>query len=1057
MRQTRLVSVSASSGFVGRRVELRDLSGCLDDALAGTGRLVVVSGEGGIGKTRLCEELATVAGRLGAAVAWAACWESGGLPPFWPWWQLLDQLEIRVDPTSVDENAPGISRAHLFAAVIDAIRGAARARPLLLVLDDVQWSDPGTLRLLTHIGPLMRSIRALLVTTVRETEAASPSLPRELLRHARLTGLGGLQVDELAELVEELTGSPPRPEVNRALHRATAGNPLFAGELVRRLSRDGRLDRLASDDDFPVPPTVRAALDEQLADLGEGCLELLAIAAVVGREFPLRLLADVAGREPVDVLAHIEEAVAAGVVATIDVGRYGFAHPLLRSVMHDEIGVARRVRLHERIGDALEARAAERHDVDLAALSYHYLNAAPGGTAGKAAHYAERAARSALAAFGYEDAVELFDRALTANELDPSESDRGSLLLGVGEALAASGDTDGARAALLVAADHARQVGRPAQLATAALGLAGTGFEVALFDDQQIALLEEALHALGDDEPGLRSRVSARLSVALSLAGQEQRRLALSESAVGLAHDVADSAALAHALAARCDAHAGPADVARRAADAAEIVRIARERGDHGTELLGRRLRLVAALEQGDMGAFDAEVRAFAQLAEWLRQPRYQWYALLWRATRAVMRGRLADQQTLSLEAEALGHTVRSVTTDILLLAHRWFVWLEVGAFETAVAHIDTVLAPGAYAEMGPQMLPLFVVHPLLAGRADEARAVLDRGADDLLGANRDSEWLTMVAQVADACFRLGGHDLVPWLYDALAPFADLWAVDGIGAYAHGPVHRQLGQLAVLLGRTDAASRHFDAALVGNRRAGADLLVARTLFDRGAALEEPDTLRAASAIYRNLGVERRVDEIESLLGGADPTSTAVARPGAETREVRREGDVWIVSFGARRCSVRDSKGIRDIVRLLAQPGREIPALDLVAPGTRPVHGDLGETIDAQARDAYKARLAELEVELDEADAGGDRERSARAQAERDALLGQLSSAYGLAGRPRRTGDPAERARTAVTARIRDAIRRIEALHPELGRHLARSVRTGTLCSYDPDPRVHWEL
>src|SRR5438128_827136 len=93
------------------------------------------------------------------------------------------------------------------------------------------------------------------------------------------------------------------------------------------------------------------------------------------------------------------------------------------------------------------------------------LNAAPGGTAGKAAHYAERAARSALAAFGYEDAVELFDRALTANDLDPSESDRGSLLLGAGEALAASGDTDGARAAFLVAADHARQVGRPAQLA----------------------------------------------------------------------------------------------------------------------------------------------------------------------------------------------------------------------------------------------------------------------------------------------------------------------------------------------------------------------------------------------------------------------------------------------------------------------------------------------------------------------------------------------------------------------------------------------------------------
>jgi tetratricopeptide (TPR) repeat protein len=1046
-----------SSGFVGRLEELRALSGCLDEARAGTGRLVVISGEGGVGKTRLCEEFASIAGSLGAGVAWAACWESGGLPPFWPWQQLLDQLGVDLEPTPLDESPPDVARAHLFAAVIDVLRAAVLARPRLLVLDDVQWADAGTIRLLTHAGPLLRSTGALLVATVRETDIASPSLPRELLRHARVIRLGGLHVDELSELVEGLTGTSPKPEVNGALHRATAGNPLFAGELVRRLSREGRLDRMARNDDFPSSPTVRAVLDEQLTDLSEHCRELLAIAAVVGREFPLRLIADVAGRDPVEVLVDIEEAVTGGVVTTVDVGRYAFAHPLLRSVMHDDIGVARRVQLHEQIGDALERDGARRHEIDLAALSYHYLNAAPGGTAGKAVHYAERAARSAMAALGYEDAVELFDRALVANELDPNESDRGSLLLGAGDARAAMGDTDGARAAFLSAADHARRAGRPPQLATAALGLGGTGFEVALFDDQQIALLEEALDALGDDESALRSRISARLSVALSLAGREQRRMALSESAVRLAHQAADPAALAYALAARCDAHAGPADVAQRAADAGEIVRIAEERGDHGTELLGRRLRLVAALEQGDMNAVDAEVHAFAQAADWLRQPQYQWYVPLWRAMRAAMRGRLADQQALSREAEELGRAAASVNTDILLLAHRWFAWLDAGDVETAVAQIDVLMPPGTYTEMGAQMVPLFVVHRLLSGRAEEARAMLDGAADDVRLAHRDSEWLTMAAQVGDACFRLGGHELAQWLYDALAPFADMWAVDGIGAYAHGPVHRQLGQLAVLLGRRDAATRHFDAALVGNRRAGADLLAARTLFDRGVALDEPETLRAARDVYRELGVDGRVEEIESLLRGrtATPSDPAGARP--EVNQFRREGDVWTVSFGARRCRVRDSKGIRDIVRLLVSPGREIPALDLAAPGTSPARGDLGETVDAEARAAYKARLVELEAELDAADAASDTERSLHAQAERDALVDQLASAYGLAGRPRRTGDPAERARTAVTARIRDAIRRVEVLHPELGRHLARSVRTGTLCSYDPDQPVRWEL
>jgi hypothetical protein len=316
---------------------------------------------------------------------------------------------------------------------------------------------------------------------------------------------------------------------------------------------------------------------------------------------------------------------------------------------------------------------------------------------------------------------------------------------------------------------------------------------------------------------------------------------------------------------------------------------------------------------------------------------------------------------------------------------------------------------------------------------------------------------VTTLAQVGDACFRLGGHELSAWIYDELAPFADQWAIDGIGAYAHGPVHRYLGLLAVVLGRRTEASAHFDAALVGNRRAGADMLVARTLFDRGVALDESDSLRAALDLYRQLGAERRVAKIESLLGEAGVMDV---RKGSEANanEFRQEGETWTVAFAGRRCHVRNAKGVRDIARLLAQSGVEIAAVDLAAvEGPTSGGGHLGETLDARARASYKARLVELETELDEADTGGDIERSARAHAERDALLDQLSSAYGLGGRPRRAGDPAERARTAVTARIRDAIRRIEAVHPDLGHHLVRSVRTGTFCCYDPDPFVHWEL
>ena len=179
--------------------------------------------------------------------------------------------------------------------------------------------------------------------------------------------------------------------------------------------------------------------------------------------------------------------------------------------------------------------------------------------------------------------------------------------------------------------------------------------------------------------------------------------------------------------------------------------------------------------------------------------------------------------------------------------------------------------------------------------------------------------------------------------------------------------------------------------------------------------------------------------------------------------------MWHVAYAGREVRLRDSKGLRDLARLLEDPGRPVPAVALLAatgaPTGRPVAvddglhepGDLGDVIDQRAREAYRRRLAELDEEIDDADQAGDPERSARAAAEKDALVAQLAAAYGLGGRPRRAGDPAERARQTVTARIRDALGRIEAVHPELGQHLRRSVRTGRICAYEPDSPVHWSL
>jgi hypothetical protein len=208
----------------------------------------------------------------------------------------------------------------------------------------------------------------------------------------------------------------------------------------------------------------------------------------------------------------------------------------------------------------------------------------------------------------------------------------------------------------------ARRRGSADDLACAALGFgAGLGgLEVDLFDEHQITLLEEALLALGSRDSRLRAWTLARLSVALSFVAPHLRRRQLSEEAVGMARRLEDRRALAYALASHCDASAGPAHSERRLRAADEIVGLAGSEGDATTALLGRRLRVVALLELGDIAGVDAEIEAFARKAENLRQPLYLWYVPLWRAMRAIMQGRLDDAERYLDRAVATGKRASS-------------------------------------------------------------------------------------------------------------------------------------------------------------------------------------------------------------------------------------------------------------------------------------------------------------------------------------------------------------------------------------------------------------
>jgi len=976
---------------------------------------MLVAGDAGIGKTRLAAEAADRARRLGFRVAWGVCAEAEVSAPFEPWVQALVALDVgtpahepsvpqllgtegvRGGETSAGgeafpEHDPEIARALLFSSVASHVAAVARDRPVLCVLEDLHWVDLPSARLLLHLTSMLRTAPVVVVGTYRDTEVGPGSPLAAVLpalgRQALVLHLDGLAAPQIGELVGAVTGRAVDARVVEALHRHTSGNPLFARELARVLDERTELDEFGGPGmpgSVGVPEGVRDVVRHCLTALPEVTRRVLEVAAATGVEFRTDVIEQVTGLERVDLLRALGEAEAARLVVERGVGRFAFRHGLLRDGVYDGLDVPRRVRLHGDIGSVLERLRRRGAAVRLAELAYHFLQAAPGGDAAAAVRYAVLAGDDAMVKLAYEDAADIYRQALSALELVPGATDRGEVLLRLGEAATAAGDLPRARQVYRNAAEVARTNQRPDQLARAALGLGSgpAGFEVALFERDQVTLLEDALAALPAEPNVLRARVLSRLSVALTYEAPLEHRRELAESAVAMAREIGDRPALAYALAAHCDAIAGPDDCERRLAEATEILALAEEFRDQGMELLARRLRLIAHLEMGDLGSAEREIEAYARSADRLRQPLYSWYAPLWRGMRALMDGRFSEVDRYRAEAAAIGEQAHSRNATLLTTVQEWVTLRRQGRFDEALSLIEDVMRRFGDTLPAVQIGRALVLAEL--GRRDEARVVLDRVTGLLDTLPKDAEWLPMLAEYADTVAHLDGHPIAEQLHEMLVPYRHRCIVNGIGAAWYGPVEQYLDLLAATM-----------------RRAAPEAAVGGNVF-------------------------------------------------------MREGDFWTLGYAGRVIRLKDSKGLRDIAQLLAAPGRETHVLDLAGAPESPRNGHAGEVLDPIARQQYRARLAELEEEITDAEALHDAGRVDRAREEREFLAAELAGALGLGGRPRRAGDPVERARSTVTRRIHDAVGRIERAHRELGRHLRRSVRTGAFCSYQPEEPVSWKL
>jgi hypothetical protein len=1032
--------------LVGRRLAIGALGSAVEAAIGGAGGVVLLAGEAGMGKTALASSAVAYAKAHGAEAVWGTCWEGDGAPGFWPWIQVMRALApdgddaaegMLAELTGAGEVRGGVlgdepaNRFRTFDMAATYLRGRAARRPVVVVLDDLHWADVSSLRLLVFLSRQLRDAATLVIGTYRDVEVTfgdHPARPllAELAGQAELVQLSGLTAEEVGQLIEKVCGECPQAPLVQAVHDRTGGNPFFAQQIARLLAaQGGPLEVVPL---TGVPPAVGDVLARRLARLPGPVVDLLAVASVVGRRVPIAMVAAIAGVPAETAMTLADGAVRAAVVEHDQPGHIRFSHDLFREVLYDGLPAARRSALHLSVAGLREQQAGVA--ASAAEVAYHRSMAWPLGDRDRALTALVEAAREATARTAFDEAAAHLRRAVEvaggAMAVDLA------VLCEYGDALRRSGHGEDAQAALLGAAARARAAGDNALLARAAFGAHRVATLTESSRSRVIALLEEALAALGSEDTG--SGGPARWLLTASLARELAdgphcdlpRAVELASAAVAGARAADDAGVLAYALFALADVRWGPGTAAERLGIGGGLAAAATAARETELVLEAHLCRLVALLELGDP-SFTVELGVFSRLAEQAAIPRYVYLARSRQATAASLTGPLETADELIEAAAAYGERIgepdawgvqSSQLAGLAFIRHDW-------------TRLNGLAAARGQALTPPEFSWLARAWLLLeAGDRDAAAALVASAPSFPAGYRwRHTAMLTTDAELAAA---VADARRCAALYEQLLPMADEFAVVGAAVFTTGPVALQLGLLAAALGRLDDAAAHLSDAARRCDRLGAGLLAARARAERARVLAARD----------------------------HPATRDSDR--AEGNVLRRDGDVWTVAFNGRTVPLRDAKGLRDLAVLLAAPGLEVAAAELVAgahSGTATAIAALGAdpVLDDQARAAYRARLADLDEELAEADVHHDIERSARLGAERDALIDELARATGLGGRRRRLGDAAERARTTVTARIRDTISHIERVHPELGRHLRASIVTGTRCAYRPAETMRWNV
>jgi tetratricopeptide (TPR) repeat protein len=864
----------ATGIFVGRGHEIQQLRAGLEDAFAARGKLLLVVGEAGSGKTATVEQLLTYARMRKAEVLRASCYEGDGAPAYWPWVQLirayvrgrtpiqllplmgagaavLAQLDTEVrdclpELPPAPPLEPAQARFRLFDSVTSFFKNVGVSQPLVVFIDDLHWADKASLLLLQFLARELHNARLMVVGTYRDVSLATGHPLMEALGDLSGRGLGqrielrGLEERDVARFIEMTAAIDPPERLVASVFHNTEGNPFFVKEVVRLLVSDGQLKggEQTGPWNIKLPQGVREVLRRRLSQVSNACGDVLAIASVVGRSFSLDVLERVGDPKGDQLLDALDEGLAARLITEQDAGWYVFSHALVREALYETLTATVRGRLHRRIGEALEELYAGQVDTRLAELAHHFSKAVPLGHGDKAIDYATRAGERADRLLAYEEASAQYEVALRALQLKkPLDRERQvALLMALGGAQTKAGLSDLARDTYFGAAQVARECSWPDRFARAALGIgAATGAGTKLgrtVDEVHIRLLREALDGLGVSNLALTTQLLSQLALALYHTPAE--RNAVSSRAVEMSRQAKDTPALLAALYSRSVALEGLGSAEERLVVVNELADLADRSGDVELALRAHFRRFRELFELSDIAAVERELQVLFRLAEELRQPRYLWYVPYIQGSLAAFRGQFEEAEDLLAKGLAIGGRAQDPNARLFYaVAHYTVIWGK-GQFDESLSFLKQLverypLLPGWRAQI-PRVY-------LFLGRFEEGRQefeALSRNKFEVLGA--DGSYLSSLAALSVASFLLDDAGRAQQLYELLRPYAGRNIVTGNAALGGGAVSHPLGLAAAAMREWDIAETLLQQGIEKNANMGGRMWLAMARHDYGRVL-----------------------------------------------------------------------------------------------------------------------------------------------------------------------------------------------------------------------------